>query len=78
MTTTIHQYTADDLPAHFMWQIFDFARMEWCEDGEPFDLPLDPERWHPTYFVINEDQYLVSSATVVWKTIQFQHQSYKL
>lgn len=76
--TTIQQYTADDLPPHLMWQMLSFARMQWHNDIEDFGLPLQPAKWHPTYFVIADDQLLISAATVLWKTIHFQNQPYKL
>lgn len=78
MSKTVQQYTPDNLPEHFMWQIFDFARVSWAEEGQPFGLPLDPPTWHPTYFIISDDQILISSATVLRTIVQCQNHSYKL
>ena len=78
MTHDVLQYSAEDLPTHFVWQMLDFARMQWYEDIKNFGLPLHPEKWHPSYFLIAEGQLLISSATVLWTTIQFQGQSYKI
>jgi len=77
VTHNVLQYSAEDLPTHFIWQMLDFARMQWHQDITHFGLPLHPAKWHPTYFLIADDQLLVSSATVLWKMIQFKGQSYK-
>lgn len=78
MNNKVLQYSAEDLPMHFTWQMLDFARMQWHEDIEHFGLPLHPANWHPTYFLIADGKFLVSSATVLWKIIHFQDQAYKI
>lgn len=76
---TIAQYPAEDLPDHLLWQLRDFARIQWYQEiTHDIKLQLHPEKWHPRYFVLVQDQILVSSATVLWKMIDFQGRSYKV
>jgi predicted acetyltransferase len=76
---TVAQYSSQDLPQHFAWQMLDFARMEWQDDiTHDLSLELHPEKWHPSYFVMASDQMMISSATVLWTMIEFQGHSYKV
>lgn len=80
MSKIVLQYSASDLPTHFRWQMLDFARIQWHEDitHEIGTSTLHPDKWHPTYFILLEGDLLISAATVLWKTIMFQEQSYKM
>lgn len=75
----LHSFTKDSLPSHFAWQLRDFARMTWHEDTDNhFNETLHPDSWHPSYFILSQDKFVISSATVLWKTISFQNISYKM
>lgn len=75
----LQSFTKDNLPSYFAWQLRDFARLTWYADMvNHFDETLHPESWHPRYFVLSHGKFLMSSATVLWKTISFQGISYKM
>ena len=72
------QYTLDNLPTDYEWQIRDFVRIHWY-DGFQYDVnaTLHPDFWHPAYFVIADQRALFSAATAVWKMVEIDGISYK-
>ncbi len=77
--TIIQTYTTETLPVHFKWQMRDFARIVWNADvTQKMDSALHPATWHPTYFILSYRELVLSSATVLWKTIDFQGQVFKV
>jgi GNAT superfamily N-acetyltransferase len=75
----VQTFTASQLPTHFAWQLRDFSRIVWHADiTRDIRVSLHPERWHPTYLVIADGEWLISAAAVLWKRVEVQHQRYKI
>jgi len=75
----IQTFSADTLPAHFRWQMNDFARIVWGSDvTQDMDLSIYSDDCHPTYFVLAKETILLSAAAILWKMIDVQGQQYKM
>lgn len=73
----LNMFSAEVLPKHFAQQMRDFARIEWQNDiTHDIETTLHPAHWHPIYFVLAENETLISAAAVLWKMVEFQGEMY--
>ena len=76
----LHIYQSiKDLPPHFEWQIRTFIRILWSDENEDnLNEPLTAEEFHPVYFLLAQEDSLISYARLIWMTIHHLGKTYKM
>ena len=74
----LQQFTLDELPDHFGWQMLDFVRIHWFDIySHEQEANFFPKQWHSLSFIVAEKKALYSAATAIWQDREFQGETFR-